>query len=261
VTAAISIIMALATGLIDALPRLITAAPRIIRSLVDALLDNLPLLIDAAITLIIEIAKALIDNLPLIVQAAVEIIGALVKALIKGIPQILGVIPKLFGELVKGFAAIDWGKLGTSIIDGIKNGVSNAAKGLADSVVNAANSALSGVKDFLGIRSPSRVMRDEVGTMIGAGMAQGITRSTKQVQAAMGGLTEQMMADGPDAPRYRGQTATANTGRITAADSTVTHTGTIRVEGINDRQQLIDAVEVLVEDLLPARLRREARFA
>jgi len=217
VTAAITIIMALATGLIDALPRLIKAAPRIIRSLVDALLENLPLLIDAAITLIIELAKAIVQNLPLLAQASVEIIGALVKALVNGIPQILGIIPQLFSEMVKGFAAIDWGKLGKAIVDGIKNGVKNAAKGLADSVVNAASGALTGVKDFLGIRSPSRVMRDEVGTMIGAGMAQGITRSTNQVRAAMGGLTEQMTTAGPAAYSAGG----GNSGAVAGVSPTI----------------------------------------
>jgi hypothetical protein len=199
VESAIKMTVAIVNGLIKALPELIKAAPRIIKSLVDALIDNLPLLVDASITLVVELAKAIVQNLPLLAKAAVEIIGSLVKALIGGIPQILGIIPQLFSEMVKGFAAINWGKLGAAIIDGIKNGVKNAAKGLADSVVNAANSAVSGVKEFLGIRSPSRVMRDEVGSMIGAGMAQGITRSTKQVQAAMGGLTEQMTTAGPAA--------------------------------------------------------------
>ena len=192
VEAAINMIVAIVQGLIKALPELIKAAPRIIRSIVDALLDNLPLLIDAAITLIIELAKALIQNLPLLAQATVEIIGALVKALVNGIPQILGIIPQLFTEMVKGFQSINWGKLGTAIVDGIKNGVKNAAKGLTDSVVNAASGAVSGVKNFLGIRSPSRLMRDEVGQMIGAGMAEGISNSTRKVQTAMGGLTANM---------------------------------------------------------------------
>lgn len=247
IEAAINLVVALVQGLIKALPELIKAAPRIIQALVDALINNLPLLINAAITLVVELTKAIIMNLPLIIQSGVQIIGSLVGALVKGIPQILGVIPKLFGEMVKGFAAIDWGQLGRNIIEGIGNGVKNAAKGLADSVVDAANGALGGVKDFLGIKSPSRVMRDEVGKMMGAGMAEGITNSTRQVEAAMRGASA-------------GLTSQVSGGK-TSSGSTITHAGTIRVEGVNDRQQLIGAVEVLVEDMLPRVLRREARLA
>lgn len=212
IEAAIKLVVALVQGLIKALPELIKAAPRIIRSLVDALLDNLPLLIDAAVTLIVEIAKALVQNLPLLAQSAVEIIGALVKALVKGIPQILAVIPQLFQEMGKAFKAIDWGQLGKNMIDGIKNGVKNAAAGLANSVVGAASGALSDVKNFLGIRSPSRLMRDEVGQMIGAGMAEGITKSTRTVRSAMGGLTEQLTGAGPAGARGGLAAAGAATG-------------------------------------------------
>ena len=45
-------------------------------------------------------------------------------------------------------------------------------KGFGDSV-------LSGIKNFFGIKSPSRVMRDQVGKMLGEGIGIGITKSTR----------------------------------------------------------------------------------
>jgi phage-related minor tail protein len=90
--------------------------------------------------------------------------------------------------IVNGFKAlgsINWKEVGINIIKGIVNGVKNAAKELVNSVVNSVKGALNKTKDFLKIKSPSRVMRDEVGKMIGAGMAEGIKDSAKKVDAAM----------------------------------------------------------------------------
>lgn len=42
--------------------------------------------------------------------------------------------------------------------------------------------------------------------------------------------------------------------------SEVKHTGTIRVEGVNDEKQLMSVVEILIEDSLPRMLRREVRM-
>jgi phage-related protein len=197
VEAAIKLVVTLAEGLIKALPELIKQAPKIIKAIVETLLKNMPLLIDGAITLIVELAKALISNLPLIASAAVEIMVGLVKGFVGAIPQMLAAIPKLFGEMGKAVMSVNWGELGGNMIKGIGEGIKNTAKSLAEGVKNAAQKALEGAKNFLGIRSPSRVMRDEVGKMIGAGMAEGITSSTRKVQSAMGGLTEQLTEAGP----------------------------------------------------------------
>lgn len=79
----------------------------------------------------------------------------------------------------------NWWELGQGMIDGIRDGVKRAAAGLADSVIGAARDALNAAKDFLGIQSPSRVFREQVGAMIGAGIALGISDSRDEVAAAM----------------------------------------------------------------------------
>ena len=59
-------------------------------------------------------------------------------------------------------------------------------------VKDAAKSALSAVKSFFGINSPSSVMRDQVGIQIGAGMAEGIEESQRQIREAMAGLNSEI---------------------------------------------------------------------
>lgn len=87
-----------------------------------------------------------------------------------------------------------WGEIGKAIIAGIKDGIVNAAKGLAVSVIDAAKGALKAAKNFLGIKSPSRLFKEQVGAQIGAGMAEGIAESGKKVNAAMAGINTKLVS-------------------------------------------------------------------
>ena len=100
-------------------------------------------------------------------------------------------------DKLKAIGKVDWAAVGRSIIDGIINGVKNAASSLAKTAANAAKSALTAAKSALGINSPSRVFEQEVGMQIGAGMARGISKSTRQVNQAMSGLNNQLNIDIP----------------------------------------------------------------
>jgi len=65
--------------------------------------------------------------------------------------------------------------LGAALIDGIKSGVENAARRLAEAAANAAKAALDAAKSKLGIRSPSRVAAREVGLPLAEGILRGLT--------------------------------------------------------------------------------------
>lgn len=195
IPAAIALILALTQGIIENLPKLIEKIPLIVESIVTTIVNNLPLILEAAVKIIIALAGALIKNIPLLMKSTLEINIALFKGLVSSIGKVLEFVPKLFSELATAFKNIDWGELGKNIISGIATGVKNAAKNLANSVVDSAKGALNKTKDFLGIKSPSRVMRDQVGKMIGAGMAEGIKDSARQVDAAMQGLNSKITVD------------------------------------------------------------------
>ena len=64
-----------------------------------------------------------------------------------------------------------------NIVKGIASGLTNAAKSLADAAANAASNALDWVKSKLGIHSPSRVFRDQVGKMMALGMGIGFEKN------------------------------------------------------------------------------------
>ena len=68
--------------------------------------------------------------------------------------------------------------IGTQIINGIRDGVLSAAGNLVSSVQNAVGGAINAAKSFLGIASPSKLFRDEVGRWIPLGVAEGIERES-----------------------------------------------------------------------------------
>lgn len=74
------------------------------------------------------------------------------------------------------FGNIDWAALGRSIIEGIINGLNTAAYLLVKAVEGVGAGVLAGIKALLGIRSPSKVMADEVGAPMAEGIALGFQR-------------------------------------------------------------------------------------
>lgn len=96
----------------------------------------------------------------------------------------------LFNDVVNNIKSafnIDWWSVGRSVIDGITRGVMDTARSLARAAAEAARAALDAAKSALGISSPSKVFRDEVGLMIGAGFAEGIDKSRARLMESMQG--------------------------------------------------------------------------
>lgn len=82
---------------------------------------------------------------------------------------------------------VNWGSVGKGIIDGIVNGLKASAKRLVEAAAGAATDALNWVKDKLGIHSPSRVFRDQVGKMMALGIGVGFEKNipTKAMNAGL----------------------------------------------------------------------------
>ena len=78
-------------------------------------------------------------------------------------------VKAVLGELMGKFKEV-----GTNIATGIANGISDAAGKIADAARNAASAAYEAAKKFLGMASPSKLMRDQVGLNFSKGMALGI---------------------------------------------------------------------------------------
>ena len=194
--AVLNMIMALVSGLASNVGQLLNSGMQLLLGLVQGLMNALPQLIAQAPTIIGNLASSIAANLPQILQTGVQILVTLANGLASAIPQLIGKIPAIVKSIWDAFTSVNWGSVGMNIIKGIASGVASAAGTLVNAAVNAAKDALNWVKDKLGIHSPSRVFRDEVGVMIGRGMAEGIDRSQEVVNRSLGELADGLTLDG-----------------------------------------------------------------
>ena len=80
--------------------------------------------------------------------------------------------------------------IGRDIVGGIASGIRNAAGAVLDAAKSVVNALPDFVKSALGIHSPSRVMRDQVGIWIPAGIAAGIDKTSDMAVDAVRSMTD-----------------------------------------------------------------------
>lgn len=110
----------------------------------------------------------------------------------------------MFNAVVNGLTSLPSRVLsiGGDIVRGIWNGISGAAGWLAGKVKSFASGILDGMKDALGIHSPSRLFRDQVGKYIAQGIGEGFTDE-------MGSVVSQMQDAMPDPSAFVSDTQMA----------------------------------------------------
>lgn len=161
IDAGIQLLMGLADGLIKALPQLIQKIPIIIEKLLGAITRNLPKLLTSGMELLLSLREGIMDAIPDLIKAIPDVIKSIVKALAEGIPDLLEAGKDMLEGLFEGFLDPDaiWKKV----------------KSLGKSIVDAA-------KSFFGIKSPSTLMRDEIGEFLGEGVGVGMLDSLPTIK-------------------------------------------------------------------------------
>lgn len=124
-------------------------------------------------------------------SAGVGALRGVAKNIVSAIAQAISSLPSKLLEFarkavsgIKGAFKAGWSAVGKNVVSGIANGISGGVGAVVSAAKRAAQRALSAAKSALGIHSPSRKFRDEVGKQIVAGMAIGITKNTKKATSA-----------------------------------------------------------------------------
>lgn len=72
--------------------------------------------------------------------------------------------------------------IGINLVKGLWNGISNRQSWVISKVRGFGNSVLTGLKNFFGIHSPSKVMEEQIGKNLALGVANGITKHKKHAK-------------------------------------------------------------------------------
>lgn len=125
-----------------------------------------------------------------IFSVGIDIIVGLAQGLKQAFPGITDFFRTIQTEVNKFLEnPLGWlFNVGRDIIQGLINGVKSI--NLGQVLTDVANTAVRQIKKTLGIQSPSRVFRDEVGAQIAAGLAQGISDGAGKVNAALTTLVD-----------------------------------------------------------------------
>ena len=172
--------------IIELAPELVSGASLVLEALVQGLVDNSDQLSDAAVGIVLSLVDFIAENLPEVAVAAAKIILKITEGIVESIPQIAEAGKKLILGFLDEFIAFypEYLEAGKNIIIGLGKGIANAASTAVDAAKEAGQKVLGGIKDFFGIRSPSRVMMS-IGEFISKGMAIGITNKKGEVLTAV----------------------------------------------------------------------------
>ena len=153
---------------------ILETAQTIFESVITFLQDNGPQLLAQGLNMIVQFASGLIQNLPTIIAKGSEIVGALASGLIQSVSLLIKAALNLIGQLVNAFFNTNWANVGINILQGIADGIIKAIPGLIEKAIQACKGLTDSIKSFFGIKSPSRLFRDEIGQWLPKGMAIGI---------------------------------------------------------------------------------------
>lgn len=199
----------LVLGLIQSIPTLIANIPKIISAIVDTLMafqwlnlgrgiikflgDGIGAMKDFVVKKGFEILNGLKNTLMNLPSTLANIgrtaVSGLGNAISAGISWVKNAAGNIVSAIVNTIKSIPGGMLsiGKDIVKGLWNGISDMTGWVIDKIQGFGESVLGGIKDFFGIHSPSRVMRDEVGKYMAQGVGVGFEKNIpiKQMTAGM----------------------------------------------------------------------------
>ena len=221
-----------------------SAAWSAIQGIVSAVWGGIQGVVSAGVGMVSGVVSAACSTIRSVWAALWNGVGSIVSSVWGGIVGTVSNMVGRVGSVVSGIGgtvrsavsgAGSWlVDAGRNIIQGLINGITGMVGSLYSSITNALSGLVDKAKNALGIHSPSRVFRDEVGVMVGRGMALGIDDSAHVVSRSMDSLVSTMSLSDAD---------WSKTGRLNVT------AGTGANAGDGDLRELIAAVESLHDDL------------
>ena len=128
--------------------------------------------------ILVQIVQKIIENIPAIIGAGFKLFVGLGQGIVKAIPELLKTVGSLATRLLSSLweGLKDIGKAGGNLVQGLWEGISGKAQWVLDKIKGFGKGILNGLKSFFGIKSPSKVMRDEIGRYLAEGVGVGFEK-------------------------------------------------------------------------------------
>nr|DAN11990.1 MAG TPA: tail tape measure protein [Caudoviricetes sp.] len=127
--------------------------------------------------------------------------------------------------------------LGENIVRGIWDGMGNLKNWIVEKVKELARGILDGMKSALGIHSPSKLFKDEVGRFIPQGVAVGIEADTDSALKAIDNMNDDIISEMNKAVAYETGSINAkasvksNNSMLNVIQASISLDGSVEIEG------------------------------
>lgn len=216
----VKIIIALIKGLIQSIPTLVANIPAIILAIVNVftlynwwnlgkgvilkIKDGILAMKGNIVSTAKSLAQGVINAIKNLFSRGGGVGKNFISKIANGIRGMASSIASVAKNLAKGAVSAikntfsNVGSIGTNLVKGIWNGINNAKGWVLSKIKGFGKSITKGIKNIFGIKSPSTVMRDEVGENItlgvGVGIEKGMPELSRDVDSEMSKLTRKMKA-------------------------------------------------------------------
>lgn len=216
----VKIIISLIKGLIQSIPTLVANIPAIILAIVNVftlynwwnlgkgvilkIKDGILAMKGNIASTARNLARGVIDAIKNLFSSGGGVGRNFISKVASGIRGMASSIASTARSLAKGavnaikntFSNV--GSIGRNLVKGIWNGINNAKGWVLSKIKGFGGSIVKGIKGIFGIKSPSTIMRDEVGENltlgIGVGLEKGMPNLQRDVDDEMSKLTRKMKA-------------------------------------------------------------------
>ena len=178
-------------GLIESIPSVLDAINETLCGMTDGLNGGVGEMLNAGVNLILSLIEGILSNLPQIILSAAKLVATLVAHLIMALPQIYTTGIQAVQSLVEGIlsklgsVASSVMDIGSQVVRGIWNGISNGLGWIKRKIKGWIGNVTDFIKSVLGIHSPSRVFRDDVGIFMAKGLGEGFEEGMHDIENDM----------------------------------------------------------------------------
>lgn len=201
----VSTLAAALVPVIQALMPLVTTVLSAIAGAIQALMPVIQWIVNQVAQFINGIIIPTVRAMLPVVSSVIGAIAAVIRGVAKIVKGVVDVIAGIFSGdwtrvwngmkgIVKG--AIDaiggflggMADIGRNLVEGLWNGISSLGSWIWSKISGFCSGIVDKIKGFFGIHSPSRLFRDEIGKMLGKGLAVGIDASVSDVSKSAANL-------------------------------------------------------------------------
>lgn len=185
-------IKATSSSIWNSIKSVVSSSVNGIRSVVTTVFNAVRSIVSSVMTTVKSVISSAWNGAKSIVSSAVNSIKSTVSNVFNALKGVVSTAMNGVKSAIesgwnkaKGFLeGINLFSIGKNIIEGLIKGIKNMAGAVGGAIKSVADGAVNSAKKALGIHSPSRVMRDEVGYWVSEGLAKGIIANTNAEKAA-----------------------------------------------------------------------------